>query len=232
MTFLKAIFIVFSTGLVLITAKVNKCIPYKCTVKNTCLYDILWKSNTDIANEVLKTEFLTLMVNGSLKAERYMKFMLQDIYYANQVTSLLNTLAKRRKSHKDIKKFFIKMHELYADFTKGLLQEFRFKNFTELTPSPAIKSYVDSYKALMDEKNIYFVISLLPCFKLWPYIANSLDISESSPYINFKKNNMNDDSWIYFSNLIEKHRCGINENKAKRIFRSHMKHEKLFFAES
>ncbi|XP_043938341.1 uncharacterized protein LOC122810856 [Protopterus annectens] len=229
MKFIEGILLVLSTGLLLITAEEHKCIPQKCTVNNTCLYDSLWKANTDIANDVLKTEFLTLMVKGSLKAERYMKFTLQDIYYANEVTKLLNILAKTARTSKDIKKFFIDMHSSYAGFTKYLLEEFRFKKFTELIPSNAAKSYVDSYKALMKEKPIYFVIGLLPCSKLWPYIAQNLDISDSSPYIDFKNGNMKDDSWKRFGELLETHRCKIKENKAHKIFRSHMKHEYLFF---
>lgn len=230
--FLMLGFTLLLTGLVVTTAEENKWTSEECTANKKSLYDTLWDANIDIATETLHTNFLILMAKGSLIAERYMNFTLQDIYYALQVTHILNIIANSSDTREDVRNFFNKRNASYTRFSSELLNEFRFKNFSELLPSPAISSYISSYWALLNEDHLYFIVGLLPCSKLWPYLVQNMDISESSPYIDFKKNNVDDHSRKNFEQVLENHRKEMNETKANEIFRSHMKHELAFFIES
>ncbi|XP_043938526.1 uncharacterized protein LOC122811049 [Protopterus annectens] len=224
-------FLVLLAGLLVITAEENKWTSEKCTEKKS-LYDTLWDDNSNIAQEALNTNFLVLMAGGSLAAERYMNFTLQDIYYAVKVTELLNIQAKKSDPRKDVREFFNGRNASYTRFANDLLTEFHFKVFPTLEPSPAMKKYISSFDALLKEDPLYFVVGLLPCSKLWPYLAQNMNIKESSPYINFKNNNKDDRSRKHFEQVLENHRKEMNESKANYIFKSHMENERDFFAES
>ncbi|XP_043938556.1 uncharacterized protein LOC122811066 isoform X1 [Protopterus annectens] len=216
----------------LITAEENNWTSEECSKESKSLLSTLWDNNIDIVKETEHTDFLICMTNGSLVAERYMKFILQDIYYVKHLTKLLSILANSSEPRKDLHEFFNNRNASYSRFATSLLKGFGFQDFSELLPSAAIKAYIESYQALMMEDPIYFVIGLLPCAMLWPYIAQNLQISDSSPYINFKINNMADNSRKHYEKLLETHRHTMDEKKANEIFRTQMEHEKSFFAES
>ncbi|XP_043938478.1 uncharacterized protein LOC122811025 [Protopterus annectens] len=232
------VFLVISAGIISVKLEPYIQSNYKSESSNEVyqqtLYEKLWESGLDIADQTLQTDFLKQMQAGTLKAERYINFTLQDIYYAVKVTKILNRLSKRNFSQDetDLQQFFSKTNQSYSHFADTLLIGYSLKNIHELRPWPVIDNYVRSYEKLLKRNPLYFAVGMLPCSKLWPYIANKLTIDTSSPYYHFKSENEHDGSKNNYESLLERHRLKISERQAKKIFQTHMKLEMQFFAEA
>ncbi len=67
------------------------------------VYKLLWDNNSHIASETLNVDFLQKMKTGSLEAERYIKFTMQDINYILKVTGMLKSMSEKEIQHDDLK---------------------------------------------------------------------------------------------------------------------------------
>ncbi|XP_066551786.1 uncharacterized protein LOC136718065 [Amia ocellicauda] len=198
-------------------------------LKGKSLYDELWDNNKDIADKTLETDFLKKMAAGTLPAERYTNLTIQDVYYAVEVTKILNRLQKEKDSRDDVKHFLIDRYSSYNQFAQFMLQQYNLKNSVGIKPSPATASYLKSYGKFAMLDHIYFAVALLPCARLWPYLAEHLDIPKDSPYYRFKADNEGGNTEKHYKNLLEKYRRDIKESYANFIFRQQMIHENEFF---
>ncbi|XP_067841719.1 uncharacterized protein [Heptranchias perlo] len=198
------------------------------------LYNKLWNSNLDIAKETLKTDFLKRMDGNTLEAERYVIFMIQDLYYLVKVTHYINMIAMELSgsSEKELQTFFERRSNSYRKYTKYILDFYHITDISSIEPQTAIKDYVESFSELLTEHPIYFAIAMLPCAKLWPFVAENLNIKEGNPYYPFKRDNGDDNSRKHYEPLLKLYQDRLNQTKAFEIFRNQMKHEKSFFSSS
>ncbi len=70
------------------------------------VYEFLWENNIDIAYETIRGDFLIQMQNGSLQAERYVNFTIQDMNYALKVADMLKKMSANVTLSADFKDFF------------------------------------------------------------------------------------------------------------------------------
>lgn len=97
----------------------------------------------------------------------------------------------------------------------------------------AISKYVAKYKEVLEvDDPIMFAVSLLPCSRLWVWLATKLEISCSNAYYNWVKSNREGHP-EKFRDLINKY---LKEKKdvdrAQQIFKAQMKNEFDFFQAS
>ncbi len=90
------------------------------------VYKLLWDNNSHIASETLNVDFLQKMKTGSLEAERYIKFTMQDINYILKVTGMLKSMSEKEIQHDDLKKFIIDRYQSYTECATLMLKEFSF----------------------------------------------------------------------------------------------------------
>lgn len=91
------------------------------------VYEFLWQNNTDIANKTLRVDFLREMENGSLQAERYVNFTIQDINYVLKVTDMLKTMSTSVTKPTDLKDFMAARYSGYKDFANLMVNQYFFK---------------------------------------------------------------------------------------------------------
>ncbi|XP_041096159.1 uncharacterized protein LOC121307898 [Polyodon spathula] len=226
------IFTLLCTWSVFASSPRDKWTSKHCSSESSSLYDVLWDDSQVIADKTLETDFLKQMANGTLEAERYINFTLQDIYYLVKVTELLKALSIQPETHTDIKQFILDRYNSYKKFADYVLNQYLLKNADDIKPSTAIAEYIQSYNDVMKEDHIYFAVALLPCARLWLYVAEHLEITKGSPYYRFKSENEVGHPEKHYKDLLENHRSEIDESKAKNIFQKHMKHEYNFFRSS
>lgn len=202
--------------------------------KPPSLYDKLWTRNLDIAKETLKADFLKRMDGNTLEAERYVTFTIQDLYYLAKVTYYLNMIAMELSgsTEKELQTFFQNRSNSYRKYTKYILNFYHITDINSIEPQEAIKDYVKSFSELLTEHPIYFAVALLPCARLWPYVAQNLNIKEGNPYYPFMRDNSADNSRKHYEPLLKLYQNVLNQTKAFEIFRAQMKHEKSFFSSS
>ena len=76
---------------------------------------------------------------------------------------------------------------------------------------------------------IYFVVAMLPCVSLWPYLAQHLDIKKNTAYYEWKEENKDGNPRKTYGPLLDKYAGSINGKQAKDLFRVQMRHEQSFF---
>ncbi|XP_014908373.1 uncharacterized protein LOC106959986 isoform X1 [Poecilia latipinna] len=197
------------------------------------IYEELWQNNTDVAQQTLTVPFLQHMQRGDLQADDYVAFMMQDVLYLLTVTDLLGNMS-RRPLPNDLKTFMQDRYQSYQSFSNYILDRFKLKAPLDIRPIPALERYLLDYRTIMDkEKPIFFAVSLLPCSRLWIWIANSLEESYCNAYFVWKKGNMHGNPEKHYKVLLNNNLKTPNQIKrANQIFRQQMQNEQNFFAAS
>ncbi|XP_066538217.1 uncharacterized protein [Hoplias malabaricus] len=198
------------------------------------VYDDLWDENTDIANQTLKTDFLQQMQSGALQAERYVNFTLQDIYYLQKVTEMLWEMKNKVKEPKDMSDFMSGRYNSYNNFLVSCLKQFHIKDPSSVTPIPAMEKYLSTYKEVMADRDpVYFAVALLPCSRLWPWLAKNLNITKTNAYYTWKESNSGGHPETHFRLILDRYLNTTEKiQNAERIFRKQMQNEHDFFNSS
>ncbi|KAK2892978.1 hypothetical protein Q8A67_012966 [Cirrhinus molitorella] len=197
----------------------------------TDVYEFLWETNTDIANKTIRVDFLMQMQNGSLQAERYVNFTIQDINYVLKVTEMLKRISAKLTKPNDLKNFFTGRYSSYKSFGDLLLQQYFFKGEPSIQQTPAMRKYLSFYRNLMAKEDpLYFAVGLLPCSRLWVWLAKNLNIPPTNAYYTWKVENMSGNPEKHYKALLNKY-LNTNEKvaKANAVFRAQMQNEHDFF---
>ncbi|XP_062374464.1 uncharacterized protein LOC134062467 [Sardina pilchardus] len=198
------------------------------------VYETLWTWSLDLANRTLNLDFIRHMQVGDLPADRYVNFTIQDINYLVKVTEMLRKVSRSVTEPADLSQFFQGRYKSYKNFRDYLLNTYFLKSASDITPTPAMRKYLSDYETIMYTKEpIYFAVSLLPCSRLWGWLANKVDITQTSAYFAWKKDNMGGHPEKHYKELLNKH-LNVTDKvlEAYRIFRMQMQNEHDFFASS
>ncbi|XP_076861076.1 uncharacterized protein teni.1 [Brachyhypopomus gauderio] len=199
------------------------------------VYEYLWESNVHIANKTLHVDFLRQMESGGLQAERYVAFTLQDINYLLKVTSMLKEMSERVQGREDLSAFMTGRYKSYKTFADWLLGQYFLKGASQISPTPAMKKYLADYREVMKRESdpLFFAVALLPCSRLWLWLANKLDIPNTNAYYTFKKSNMEGHPEKHYKAMLNKYLNTTEKvRKASDIFSTQMQNEHNFFASS
>ncbi|KAM6922010.1 uncharacterized protein FYW49_007639 [Xenentodon cancila] len=198
------------------------------------VYDSLWVQNQDIAMETLKAPFLQHMQCGDLQADYYITFMIQDINYLVKVMEMLKVMSERKNMPEDIQVFMKDRYESYKEYADETLKQFNLCGVSDIKPIPAMEKYLSDYKDIMErEEPIYFAVSLLPCVRLWVWLADELKEKEYNAYFTWKKNNMQGHPEKHYRKLLDTYLNTLQQvDLANKIFRGQMQNEHDFFAAS
>ncbi|KAL6491469.1 hypothetical protein MHYP_G00018140 [Metynnis hypsauchen] len=129
---------------------------------DVCEY--FWNNSLDLAEEILNLGFLTKIKSYSMKAERFLKFTLQDMLYLDGVTAMLKEMSEKVTQPEDLKVFIEGRHSSYKTFRDSCLQNLLMKDLNSIEPTPATQKYLDTYREVMTESDpVYFVVALLSC---------------------------------------------------------------------
>ncbi|XP_072530078.1 uncharacterized protein teni.1 [Salminus brasiliensis] len=199
------------------------------------VYEYLWNNNTDIANMMLRADFLVQMQSGTLQAERYVNFTLQDIHYMLNVTQILKKMSENVKRPSDLRDFMKGRYSTYKLFSESFLSQYFLKDAPPVKPTPAMKKYLSHYQEVIKKEKdpIYFTVALLPCSRLWLWLANNLDIPKTNAYYTWKEGNMGGHPEKHYKAILNKYlNTEKKVQKANIIFRMQMQNEHDFFASS
>ncbi|XP_076153466.1 uncharacterized protein LOC143136634 [Alosa pseudoharengus] len=198
------------------------------------VYETLWTWSLDLVNRTLNLDFIQHMQVGDLPVDRYVNFTIQDINYLVKVTEMLRKLSSSVKEPADLHQFFQGRYKSYKNFRDYLLNMYFLKGVSDIKPTPAMRKYLSDYETIMNTKEpIYFAVSLLPCSRLWGWLANQVDMTQTNAYFGWKKDNTGGNPEKHYKELFTKH-INVTDKvlEAYRIFRMQMQNEHDFFASS
>ncbi|KAM4549429.1 uncharacterized protein PAE49_017343 [Odontesthes bonariensis] len=198
------------------------------------VYDSLWNKNKDVAEQTLRAPFVQHMQAGDLQADDYTCFMIQDFNYLVKVTEMLQEMCQRGTLPDDIQQFMQDRYKSYKEYAVETLKQFNLSGVSEIKAIPVMEKYLSDYEAAMNEQEpIFFAVALLPCARLWLWLAQNLKEREFNAYFTWKKNNMVGHPEDHYRKLLDKHlKTPEQIRRADAIFRQQMQNERDFFMAS
>ncbi|KAM9762067.1 uncharacterized protein ACNS7B_004280 [Menidia menidia] len=196
------------------------------------VYDLLWMKSRDVAEQTLQVPFFQHMQAGDLQADCYTCFLIQDINYLVRVTDMLGVMCERGGLPEDIRLFMENRYRSYKEYANQTLNQFNLRGVSDIQPIPAMEKYLRDYKAIMEEEEpIFFAVALLPCARLWLWLATNLQEKELNAYFTWKKNNMVGHPEKHYRALLDQHLTTPEQvQRADWVFRRQMQNEHDFFA--
>ncbi|KAK9976680.1 hypothetical protein ABG768_021885 [Culter alburnus] len=199
----------------------------------TDVYEYLWENNKCIASDTIEVDFLQEMQNGSLQAERYVSFTMQDINYILNVTEMLKEMSTKVILPVDLRNFMIGRYSSYKKYSDLILNQFFFTREPTIRPIPAMTKYLSFYRNLMKDDPVYFAVGLLPCERLWGWLAENLNTPPTTAYYFWKVENMGGHPEKHYRALLNKYlNTPKKVGKANAVFRAQMQNEHDFFFSS
>lgn len=96
-----------------------------------------------------------------------------------------------------------------------------------------MSKYLATYKEMMKQNPIYFAVALLPCARLWVWLANTLIIPDTNVYHTWAEDNKYGKPEKHYKALLNKYLNTASKIKrANALFRKQMQNEYDFFATS
>ncbi|XP_051748217.1 uncharacterized protein LOC127511445 [Ctenopharyngodon idella] len=194
----------------------------------------VWKLNLwRIAYETIRGDFLIKMQNGSLQAERYVNFTLQDINYVLNMMEMLKEMSVKVTQPDDLRDFMKGRCSSYKRFADIRLNQYFFKSAPPIQPTPAMRKYLSFYRSLLEKEDpLYFAVGLLPCSRLWVWLGDNLRTPPTNAYYTWKVENMGGHPEKYRALLNKYLNTPEKVSKANTIFRTQMQNEHDFFFSS
>lgn len=105
---------------------------------------------------------------------------------------------------------------------------------SDITPGPAIEKYLSDYRDIMEKEDpIFFAVALLPCERLWLWLANQLNETCCNAYFTWKQANMQGHPEDHYRKLLDVNLTTADQKaRANVVFRNQMQNEHDFFASS
>ncbi|ROI29857.1 hypothetical protein DPX16_3679 [Anabarilius grahami] len=133
----------------------------------------------------------------------------------------------------DLRDFMKGRYSSYKNFADLMLKQYFFKSAPLIQQTPAMRKYLSFYRSLEKEDPVYFAVGLLPCARLWVWLANNLSTPPTNAYYTWKKDNMDGHPEEDYRDLLNKYLNTTDKKaKANTIFRTQMQNEHDFFFSS
>ena len=192
----------------------------------------MWKECEDIANAVLETDYFKGILNNNLDPNAYGSLMVQDAYYCFEALDSYVTAATHPYDN-DCAEFLAKKKESYAEYNETYHKIWHVRDSNGVLPGQEILDYAN-YEAYVagNLKTPYLFAVMLPCEYLWTWVANQLNpiANPDGLYYFWIGGNAGVPNGAYqMANMLEAYRNEIDENQAKKIFRTAMEHELKVF---
>lgn len=202
----------------------------------------LWDSVSDIYEELLSSEFVIGLANGSLAEESFKHYLSQDVIYIKRDSQALANMSERAVCVKE-SSFFKRMSSDCIEIEDILHNEFMafFSVKVAEKQSPAFANYSTFIEEMSHEAEYPIAVAaLLPCFWLYGKVGHHI-LDTQSPNNKYQKfiDTYSGDEYIEYTrefiNIMERHAGSENEYTQKEIidaFVESSRHELNVFIEA
>ena len=154
--------------------------PFK-PKKDSFLYKAFLK-NLRFAENSLESGYMQGIKNASLNPDHYGAFMIQDAFYCIEGVKTLEIAIARADCHPQLKKVLELVYKFYNDYVETvILPNWTIKGTESIKVRNGFKAYCALERQIANEKEpIYMLVTLLPCYYLWAWLANELKAYENN----------------------------------------------------
>ncbi|XP_030844031.1 uncharacterized protein LOC100892956 [Strongylocentrotus purpuratus] len=195
------------------------------------LTEFLWNISQVQAQEALNTDFIQGIKSGLLDPTNYGGYTVQDAVYCDNATGCYEK-AESKATDEDLKKFIAARIESYAEYTEIMFKEWYIKHPKGISMGDAAASYSEfELDVATTEEPFYLLIAMLPCEKLWGWLAQEIKsgINDTNVYSFWIQDNLPGSHTLanYIDENAEKFKVDLK--KAMKIYKDGMQCEVDFF---
>ncbi|XP_052800069.1 uncharacterized protein LOC128231370 [Mya arenaria] len=218
----------------MVAADVIDAISFKTT--EILLSEYLWQQTQQYHIQALQSGFVHGIRSASLDPEGFGGFMLQDSVFCYEASNNI-AIAESNATDPFIKQFLQEKFQAYQDYYQALIHTWHIENVSGIKLGQACSAYIaHEHDVAMNYNSVYFVVALIPCAKLWPWIGQQIaaDTGNFGVYTKWVQENFSPDSSgvTKYETLINNAEAQgvINRNEALEIYTKSMIGEVNFFS--
>lgn len=194
----------------------------------------LWDNSQDLAYKALETEFLHGIRHGSLHPDKYGGYSIQDAAYCFNAIKDYEIVIRKTKNA-DVKKFLEQRLKGYSDYVDSIKETWYIKNAESIEPGTAAQNYIDFEGKIASNAGdfndeVYFVVAMIPCSRLWYWLANQMAAYEGpgNAYSFWIRENKQGDGGKKLEDFVNKYQQILDKDEANEIYREAMRCEVNF----
>ena len=154
---------------------------------NESISSRLWQACQDIAQQALNSTFMQGIGHGNLDPDHYGQYIVQDCAYCYHAQRDYQTIVDRatQAGHSELAAFAKARLASYARFNQSYLKSWHISNPDALDVGQAARQYIDcEHTAASRLSPVYGTVVMIPCERLWPWLASQLksDAGSSNVY--------------------------------------------------
>ncbi|MGB8687190.1 MAG: hypothetical protein WCD53_07615 [Microcoleus sp.] len=197
------------------------------------LSQIMWEAAMPIAEQAMQTCHIQGIKYGDLDPNKYGFYTVQDAIYCYQATEQYRRLADTA-TDAPIKQFAEERCKSYEKYTKSLFEKWCINNPSGINLSSELQQYIN-YKSevLNTHSSAYFLVSNIPCLRLWTWLANQLQnrlVGPANLYSFWIQDNLSDQSARRLEDFVDSKASELDVNEAIAVYKRCMQGELEFFA--
>lgn len=216
--------------------------PKKSAVQNSFSQRLFDDTRTRIPilrNLAKQTAFIQGMASGTLNANYYGAYTIQDIAYLYNAVNAFNRAAEimGRQRQRVFQRFYRTQSGVWnSDYLAPMLEAWHLENTQKVQPGTAASEYMSFLNTVSRDHAKYLAIALLPCAMLWRWLADELfpSVKRNSAYYKWFEENKSPSQGYKgeLEKFVDQNFSSEQEyQKAKRIFCQGMLRELNFFRE-
>ncbi len=140
----------------------------------------LWTGSLATAKDALATKYISGIGNGTLDPNDYGHYTIQDVAYCASAIEDFGTMASKAKALglPNLAAFVEARQSSYRAYAQALGSAWHVSDPSGISPGPAAAQYL-AFESLVATSYhpIYGIVVMIPCYKLWAWLANQLEPS-------------------------------------------------------
>lgn len=206
--------------------------------KGSFLYKA-FQANMELAYHSLNSDYIQGIKEGNLNPDKYGEFIVQDTFYCIKGVNSLQLALNNCPLESELYPILEYVHDAYNHYVKNTLTlQWGLKTVDSIVVRPTLLDYSNfEHEVAKTEDVIYLLITLLPCYYLWSWIAKQIEgYQEKNLYGQWILDNLDTrpTQVIHQSiqNYIIKYQQDFNEDMALALFHRAMVFEYNNFKEA
>ena len=157
-----------------------------------------FEANMDIAKKTYNTPFIQSIKADNLSPEIYGSVTVLDAYYCYEAAQSIWHACGHADENSELQNALKKFYNSYAKYNGTFYSTWHVPAAQNVVPNNAFQTYARHERAIAkDESPIYLLPALMPCYKLWAWMAYKI-YQEWNPESDSNKQNMCDDKLYSF----------------------------------
>ncbi|MFR7592536.1 MAG: hypothetical protein ACLUVC_13930 [Longibaculum sp.] len=142
--------------------------------------DKAFQANITIAEKTYQTKFIQGIANGNLSPEKYGSVLVLDAYYCYEAAKSIWNGCKKSENDSELQDLLKHFYNSYTSYNATFYTNWHVLTSKSVAPIEDFQGYaMHERRVSLEEDAIYLLAALMPCYYLWPWMANKIAADSS-----------------------------------------------------